>query len=111
MEKLERYRQIIRDYLTAHVRPPKNEPVEIYTIFDAEQDHYLLMSVGWYKTLNRSYGILIHIDIKNEKLWIECNNTEDEIGDELVELGVEKSDIVLAFHAPYKRQYTGFAVG
>ena len=30
---------------------------------------------------------------------------------ELVELGVPKSDIVLAFHAPYKRKFTGFATG
>jgi hypothetical protein len=29
----------------------------------------------------------------------------------LVALGVPKEDIVLAFHAPYKRPYTGFGVG
>ncbi|MEM7533501.1 MAG: XisI protein [Chloroflexota bacterium] len=110
MEKLESYRQIVKDYLSARVRPPKREPVETYTVFDKEQDRYLLMNVGWFQEFNRSYGVIIHIDIKNEKLWIEWNGTEDEIGDELVELGVEKSDIVLAFHAPYKRQYTGFAV-
>jgi hypothetical protein len=33
------------------------------------------------------------------------------MANELVALGVPKEDIVLAFHAPYKRQYTGFAVG
>ena len=29
---------------------------------------------------------------------------------ELVEAGVPKQDIVLAFHAPYKRKFTDFAV-
>jgi hypothetical protein len=29
---------------------------------------------------------------------------------ELVQLGVPKDYIVLAFHSPYKRQFTGFAV-
>jgi len=69
------------------------------------------MNVGQVKGINHFYGILIHIDIKGGKLWIEWNGTEDEIADELVELGVAKSDIVLAFHMPYKRQFTGFAVG
>ena len=30
------------------------------------------------------------------------------ITDELAELGVPKEDIVLAYHPPYKRPYTGF---
>jgi hypothetical protein len=33
------------------------------------------------------------------------------MANELVELGVPKEDIILAFHAPYKRPYTGFGVG
>ncbi|HEX6384245.1 MAG TPA: element excision factor XisI family protein, partial [Anaerolineae bacterium] len=35
---------------------------------------------------------------------------EIDIANELVKSGVPKEDIVLAFHAPYKREYTGFAV-
>jgi hypothetical protein len=45
-----------------------------------------------------------------EKIWIEYNGTEEDVGGELVNMGVPKEDIVLAFHAPYKRKYTGFAV-
>jgi hypothetical protein len=33
------------------------------------------------------------------------------IANELVNLGVPKEDIVLAFHEPLVREYTGFAVG
>jgi hypothetical protein len=33
------------------------------------------------------------------------------IANELVDMGVPKEDIVLAYHAPYKRKYTGFAEG
>ena len=33
------------------------------------------------------------------------------IANELVKLGVPKDHIVLAFHEPFVRPYTGFAVG
>jgi hypothetical protein len=57
------------------------------------------------------YGCVLHLDIKNGKIWIQQNGTEIGIADELVKLGVPKEDIVLAFHEPLMRQYTGFAVG
>ncbi len=49
------------------------------------------------------------MDIKNGKIWIQHDGTKDGVADDLVELGVPKEDIVLAFHPPYKRKYTGFA--
>jgi XisI protein len=52
----------------------------------------------------------LHLDIKNEKVWIQHNGTEANIADELIDLGVSKTDIVLGFHSPYKRQFTDFAV-
>jgi hypothetical protein len=48
---------------------------------------------------------------KNVKIWVQHDGTEDAIADQLVALGVPKQDIVLAYHAPYVRQYTEFAVG
>ena len=51
------------------------------------------------------------MDIKNEKIWIQYNGTEIDVAAELVALGVSKDDIVLAFLAPDKRQYTDFALG
>ena len=110
MEKIDRYRKIVTDYLSARLTPAMYDTIETYTVFDEKQDHYLLMDAGWIKDVNRVYGVIIHIDIKDGKLWIQWNGTEDEIADELVELGVAKSDIVLGFHMPYKRQFTEFAV-
>ncbi|MFN6539298.1 MAG: element excision factor XisI family protein [Nostoc sp. EkiNYC01] len=53
----------------------------------------------------------MHLDIKNEKIWIQHDGTEGGIADELTNRGVPKQDIVLAFHSPFKRQFTEFAVG
>jgi XisI protein len=68
------------------------------------------MYVGW-KNRRRQHGCLLHLDIKNDKIWIQHDGTEIGIANELVKLGVSKEDIVLAFHEPLVRQYTGFAVG
>jgi len=35
---------------------------------------------------------------------------KDHIAEEFVKFGVPKEDIVLGFHAPYKRKHTGYAV-
>lgn len=111
MANLDEYRKYIKQLLTAYSQYEKSDSqVEAQTIFDTEHDHYQLVYVGW-ENKRRVYGCVLHLDIKNEKVWIQHNGTEANIGDELVALGVLKQDIVLGFHSPYKRQFTDFAVG
>lgn len=110
MTKVEQYRQRIREVIQHHgAHPVAYGDVEIQIIFDTEHDHYRLVHAGWHKA-HRQYGCLIHIDIKNDKIWIQHDGTAVGVANELVALGVPKEDIVLAYHAPYQRQYTGFAV-
>ncbi|MEH2061977.1 MAG: XisI protein [Nostoc sp.] len=111
MANLDKYRKYIQQLLTVYSQYEKSDSeVEAQTIFDTEHDHYQLVYVGW-ENKRRVYGCVLHLDIKNEKIWIQHNGTEANIGDELVALGVAKQDIVLGFHSPYKRQFTDFAVG
>ena len=98
--------EIINDY--GQYKPAYGD-VEMQTIIDRERHHYQLMSVGWNKD-RRVRGCILHIDIKNNKIWIQHNGTEEGVANILVEKGVPKEQIVLAFYAPFKRQYTGFAV-
>jgi len=113
MEKLEKYREYVQRVLTNYAKRRtsnhKNDDLELQTIFDTIHDHYQLIYVGWDKG-KRVYGPVIHLDIKNEKIWLQWNGTEDNIADDLVELGVPKQDIVLGFHSPYMRQFTDYAV-
>ncbi|GFE71200.1 hypothetical protein CFPU101_38100 [Chroococcus sp. FPU101] len=50
------------------------------------------------------------MDIINDQIWIQYNGTEVDFAPIIVALGVPKQDIVLAFHSPYKRQFTEYAV-
>jgi XisI protein len=111
MEKLEQYRKYVQQVITeyAQLGSAKDE-IEQQLIFDTCGDHYQLMYVGW-KNRRRQHGCVLHLDIKNNKIWIQHDGTEIGIANELVNLGVPKEDIVLAFHEPLVREYTGFAIG
>jgi hypothetical protein len=55
---------------------------------------------------------LIHnkdLQIRDNKFWIEEDWTEDGIANDLVQAGIPRENIVLAFHEPKMRQYTDFA--
>jgi hypothetical protein len=54
---------------------------------------------------------VIHIDLRDGKVWIQHDGTEDGVAGELVEAGIPRDRIVLAFHHPSKRKYSDFAVG
>ncbi|MGB7440479.1 MAG: XisI protein [Coleofasciculaceae cyanobacterium] len=109
MEKLD-YPAVIKKVLEKYISyQPKDESVEKQLIFDTERDRYLIVYVGW-EDEKQIYGCPIHIDIKEGKIWIERDFTEAGVANELVELGVPKTDIVLAFRSPFVRQFTDFAV-
>jgi hypothetical protein len=108
MERIN-YSQLIQEILTQHsVNDSKND-TEIQLIFDTKRHHYQVLNIGW-KEQKRIYGVIIHLDIKDDKIWIQRDGTEIGIANQLITAGVPKQDIVLGFHAPYKRSLTEFAV-
>jgi hypothetical protein len=110
MAELERYREAVQRLLEQYAAFSKNDPeVETELIYDTLRDHYQLVHVGW-QNERRIYGCILHLDIKDEKIWIQHNGTENDIAAELVEMGVVKTDIVIGFHSPFKRQFTEYAV-
>ncbi|MBC5797888.1 XisI protein [Sphaerospermopsis sp. LEGE 00249] len=110
MDTIVSYRNIIQSLLTAYAAIPiANGKIDCYTVFDTKQDHYQVMNVGW-DGHRRVYGCVLHLDIKEGKIWIEQNMTEMMVAEELVARGVAKEDIILGFQAPEMREYTGYGV-
>ncbi|NCC36182.1 MAG: XisI protein [Chloroflexia bacterium] len=111
MDKLTQYRtyieQILREYST--YKPAYGE-VEMEVVIDHQHDHYQLLTIGWHKH-QRIHGTILHIDIRDGKIWIQQDGTEEGVANRFVEQGVPKTDIVLGFQPPYKRPYTDFAIG
>lgn len=109
MDTLTQYRQHLKDLLQERAQLVWDQNIQAQTLFDVEHDHYQLIYVGW-RNSERIYVVILHADIINNKIWIQQDGTEVGLANQLVELGVPKSDIVLAFDPPNFRKYTDFAI-
>jgi XisI protein len=110
MDKLQQYRQIIREAITEQAHPYcQSNDVETAIICDTEHDRYQLAYIGWQEQ-KRIFNVILHFDIKDGKIWVQYNGTETAIAKVLTDKGVPVSDIVLGFHSPFKRQFSGYAL-
>jgi XisI protein len=112
MADMKKYRQIIQNLIEEihnYSTSINNTGIEEEIVFDTERDRYLLIDVGWNQK-EHVYGTMIHIDIKDGKVWIQRNNTEINLADRLVESGVPRESIVIGLHSPFMRQFSGYAI-
>ena len=110
MDKLAQYRQYVQKLINHYAEDDvSDDEVEVQLILDTERDHYQWMNVGW-QELSRIYRTIIHIDIKDGKIWLQQNLTDQNPAEELVAMGVPREDIVLGLQPPYKRPYTDYGV-
>lgn len=110
MEKIIEYQKVIKTILEEYIASMRsNLEEEVYLVEDTLKMNYLIYHNAW-KESSRSYGCILHVRIKNEKVYVEYDGTDEAFADVFVSAGIPKEDIVLAFHAPAKRPYTGFAV-
>jgi hypothetical protein len=110
MADLIKYPKIVQQLLEDYAALSGDDPtVAIELIFDTVRDSYQLVHVGWHGD-RRIHGCILHLDIRDGKIWLQHNGTENDIAAELVEMGAAKSDIVIGFHSPFKRQFTEYAV-
>ena len=98
--------KVLQDYRDFLGNDPDSD---LQLIIDESKTHYLLIETGWQNN-RRIYGNLIHIDIINNKIWIQQDGTEAGIANELVKQGTPPQQIVLAFKTPERRKITDFAV-
>lgn len=111
MDKLTRYREIIRKELgefAAWANP--GEGVRSEVVFDPTLDHFELVESGW-EGHRYIHIVLFHIDIIDGKVWIQHDATDRPIATELIRAGIPKEDIVLGFHPADVRPFTGYGVG
>ncbi len=86
-----------------------HDALEVLSLFDSTHDNYLLLEAGW-DGVRRIHHIIAHLRLRNDKIWVEADNTDAEIVQRLVDCGVPREAIVLAFYSPQKRALTEFAV-
>ena len=110
MADLNKYRAIMREVMSTYVpKKAKNGDIRTELVVDETQNHFEVIDVGW-KGDERVHHSVLHLDIINDKVWIQLNNTDQKIGEELVAAGIPRDDIVLGFHPAELRKHTEFAV-
>jgi hypothetical protein len=112
MDTLNHYRSLLKQAICSspyYVYGSASPDVETLFICDENQDCYVLMDVGWRDKQHVCNTILL-TRIKDGKIRIEEDWTEEGIATDLLRAGVPKEDIVLAFQHPSTRAYTDFAV-
>ena len=112
MDRLTTYRETVLHLLKDRERLARQAArpgIETLLIVDDSGTQFMLMDLGW-DGRTRVNSVYIQVRIKDGKIWIEQDWTEEGFANELVQAGVPKQDIVLAFQSPARRQHTDFAV-
>ena len=106
MDRIEHFRELIIKAITEsyHYRFPIDAP-HVDTIFlcDKEKDCYMLYQTGWLeqKSVN---DVVIMARIKEDKIWIDEDWTQEGIATDLLRWGISPSDIIFGFHPPRLRE-------
>ena len=111
MDKISTYQNIITTLLEEYAAIPPSYPTSLRDelIIDTLCNQFQLITVGW-EGNQFVHEAIFHLDIIDGKVWIQQNNSEAKLTDELIKRGVAKSDIVLGFQHPESRVHSGFAV-
>ena len=80
-------------------------------IIDLSGNHFQLVRIGWHN-LKYLYAVLIHFDINAEtgNIWVQQNNTEILLDEELGARGIPKNNLVIGFRPAEMRPYSDFAL-
>lgn len=112
MDKVKKYRDFVKNILSeivAYYNQGKSV-VTHYLIEDDKNGHYLLFSDAWKGNTSRYYGCSVHVEVKdNGKVYLHYDMTEEQIGQQLLDLGVKKKELVPTFQPPDVREEIGFA--
>lgn len=88
------YHQIVQALLTAYSQIPYLQAdLKDETIFDQLAGRYMLVTVGWqgHKRINT---IVLHLDVVDDQVLIQCNHTDQDIAQELIAAGIPADAII-----------------
>ena len=113
MTKTKKYSKLLTTFLEDFSNKYKKSAngLAVMPIIDSERHHYQAVTHGFQiKPKKHVFSILFHLDIIEEKVWFQCNYTDLLIEDELLKLGIPKSDIIFGWLPEYARVHSGWGI-
>ena len=101
MDKLTRYRTLIKQALTERANLMRSQPLpgeEVVCLLDEATENYLLLRLGWVRE-KRLYSVTLHLRLVKDKIHVEQDWTDDFLSDLIAE-GVSREDIVFTITTP-----------
>lgn len=96
----ETYRRLVCEVVEQHARLAAGTPQpETIAVCDTAHDNYLLVDVGWEKD-ERSHYVVVHLRLREGKVWIEKDGIEYGIAYDLLDAGIPAEDIIMAAYSP-----------
>ena len=101
----ENYSRILERIVQRHAQfQPANGNIKTRAVCDRERGEYMVIDSGWNEKGRRIYDVVLHFWILNKNIHVERDNTDAEVVKELLEAGIEKDDIVLAYNSvPFQK--------
>ena len=110
MEKIKKYQDIILKELRERqaIKIYNGPDLKRHLVISENKTEYVLLDVGWF---NKRYisDLVFHIEVVEDKVWIHEDNTDIDIASVLVNRGIPKDNIVLAFLPDYARELSDYA--
>lgn len=109
--RIDDFKKVILTVFEEFITERKNSVpgLQYEIIEDDKHFRYQLVLLGW-QGKERIFHVLFHVEILNDKIWIQEDNSEVGFANLLTEKGIAKQDIVLAYFSEFHRQFTEFAV-
>lgn len=85
-----------------------SEEARTLPVFDRQHGQFLLIDEGW-DGFKRIHTTWVHVELRDGLFWIHKDGTQDGIAVELINGGIPKERIVLAFKHLSRRFDTDFA--
>ena len=105
MDRLTRYRDKVKALLSGYVSARGAKiSTECQLIFEEANDHSLWIDLGWNES-RRIYNPVMHLDIKEGRIWIQENMTDLDPAEDSIDLGVERLDIILGLQPQIGRAH------
>ena len=102
---VEMIEQALCECARAYVTPGS---ARILMAFDRERGQFLLLDEGW-NGYRRIHHVWLHVELRDEKIYIHEDGTEEGIANAFLAAGFPHDRIVLAFQAPSLRSVGEFA--
>lgn len=110
MDRIKQYQKIIAQELNSWTKESSSDMPDIAYQFieNKKRTQFILLALGWHKNIYH-HDLLMHIQIKNDQIWIQEDNTGVGISKILQEKGIPRSAIIHGFEEPILREQSKLA--